>query len=114
MASENKDNVPEEGSTTIQTSLSWMPLAREQTVPLAALSVCHVNIDTGCDFHVTQKLRQYMEDWKQPAPAHCQVNPKRPAPVPIHADRLGMKMSCEPFRPGYFHTTSAKKIPCFR
>ena len=91
--------------------MSWMPLAREKTVPLAALSVCHVNIDTGCDFHVTQKLRQYMEDWKQPAPAHCRVNPKRPAPIPIHADRLGMETSCESFRPGYFRMTSAKRYP---
>ena len=102
MDSENKDNLPEQGSSSIQTNLSWMPLARENIVPLAALSVCHVNIDTGCDFHLTQKLREYMQHWQQPAPGRCQGKPKRPQPTPIHADRLGMETSCQSFRPEYF------------
>jgi hypothetical protein len=92
MSEETQDEQP------VRTKMSWMPMAPENTVPLAALSVCHVNIDTGCDFHVAQKLREYMSDWSDPAPIHCKRNKSKP-PIPVvHADRLGMEFPCESFR----------------
>lgn len=78
----------------------WLPLATDDPhTPLAARSVCYINIDDGCDFHTKQKERAYLAAWKSPAPEHCQPRwYKPPVAPPIHADRLGLEVNCEAFR----------------
>ena len=82
----------------VQPTTSWLPLAyNDPHTPLAARSICYVNVDENCDFHLKQKKQAYLEAWKSPAPEHCQPRWKRDPPgVPIHADRLGMVIECKP------------------
>ena len=81
----------EEAESTLKSNVTWMPMAREQAVPLAALSVCSVNLNRNCDFHVQRKFEAYLDNWKHPAPDHCQPSGKGRPPVAIvHADRLGL------------------------
>ena len=76
----------------IVTNVTWMPMSRELTVPLAALSVCNVNLEPNCDFHVSRKYESYLDSWRHPAPAHCQPGGKLPSAPVVHADRLGIIM----------------------
>ena len=98
MESEPPMETETEQTSTVLSKQSWMPLAKEKIVPLAALSVCHVNIDTGCDFHVAQKMREYLNDWQNAAPAHCQSKQTKPVAPMLHANRLGVEIPCESFR----------------
>lgn len=84
---------------TKESNLTWMPMARDQTVPLAALSVCYVNVNRGCDFHVEKKFDVYNNDWRNPAPKHCRSSKKTKRSVDgvIHADRLGFTFDCDTF-----------------
>ena len=83
--------------TIVKTNITWMPMAREHTVPLAALSVCHPNIERGCDFHKERKWESYYDAWKSPGPSHCQrARKQEPDPI-VHSDRLGASFDCNAF-----------------
>lgn len=61
---------------------------------VASLSTCFTNMDRSCDFHTVQKYRIYRSEWVQPAPQHCEIKRRKPAPpLPeLHTDRLGVNM----------------------
>ena len=88
---------PENGAGKLQSNLTWMPMAREQIVPLASLAICHVHVHQGCNFHIEKKFESYMESWRNPAPKHCQVGRQPPKQAVMHADRLGMTFDCKTF-----------------
>jgi hypothetical protein len=93
----DEDDAEFDGNGKLQTNLTWMPMAREQVVPLASLAVCHVNIHKGCNFHIEKKYEAYLESWKNPAPKHCQRGRQGKEEKVIHADRLGMTFDCKTF-----------------
>lgn len=43
----------------------------DRMTPLAALSVCHVNLNASCDFHTQELQRNYLKAWRFPGPAYC-------------------------------------------
>jgi hypothetical protein len=81
----------------LKSNLTWMPMAREQTVPLASLTVCNVNVHKGCNFHIEKKFEAYRDSWQNPAPLHCQRGRKKRKEPVIHSDRLGMTFDCKAF-----------------
>ena len=81
---------------THETLLYKMPhSSRDPIIPLAALSVCHINLNSACDHHTEQLKRNYLAEWRYPAPAHCRSAP----PVlieEIRLNRLGLNIDlCE-------------------
>ena len=60
---------------------------------VASLTTCNTNLNRTCDFHMAQKFQIYLQQWRSPAPAHCQRRgrPVEPAPA-LFYDRLGVNM----------------------
>jgi hypothetical protein len=76
-----------------QTLLYDMPkFSRDTLTPIAALSVCYVNLNGSCDLHTEQLVRDYIADWRHPAPAHCRTGPPPKSEV-IQYNRLGLNTS---------------------
>ena len=81
-----------------------MPLSSDNTVPQsrgwsvtapvpAALCICSVNLDTNCNFQVEQKYKNYLTEWKTPAPKSCRNRDKPITEATVlYSDRLGVEL----------------------
>ena len=93
---DQNDKDEEEEETSVRSNVTWMPMARDQVVPIAALATCHVNLHKGCNLQVEQKYANYLRSWQNPGPQHCQPKPL-PEDQPIFSDRLGFNLDCDNF-----------------
>lgn len=63
---------------------------------VASLSTCHVNIHKSCNFHEALLMTAFAQEWKKPAPKHCQrkraANQKEELPPDLRLQHLGVNM----------------------
>ena len=72
--------------------MNWLPVSSSDLTPLAALSVCYINLDDGCNFHQDRKQEAYLRAWANTAPPHCRTGGPAKQDEEIHADRLGIEI----------------------
>lgn len=60
-----------------------------------SLSTCSVNLHPSCDFHMSQKWRDYLQAWQHPAPSHCATPPSTTTATPLLMNHLGINSFCQ-------------------
>lgn len=63
--------------------------SRDINSPLAALSICHINLQGDCDFAKKIRTSNYIESWRHPAPHRCSTEDRKPDII-IENNRLGL------------------------